>query len=135
MVKKSETKKEGTTIPIRNVSRLLPVKLTEVELMQTGQDLAATVQDIASEEDRQKGIKDQLKVRMSELVAKETKLALLISRKEEYREVTVKIEIRESGQVSETRVDTGEVLILREAHEDERQLPLAKQEEPKSQVA
>ena len=131
----SKTKKVENTIPIKTVSRLLPVKLTEPELMQTGQDLAATVQDIASEEDKQKEVKDQLKVRMSELVSKQTKLALRISRKEEYREVQVKIEMHTSGQVSETRVDTGEVLVLREAYEEEKQLPLAKQEEPNSAEA
>ncbi len=131
----SKTKKEENVIPIKTVSLLLPVKLTEVELMQTGQDLAATVQDIASEEDKQKEVKDQLKVRMSELVAKQTKLALRISRKEDYREVQVKIEMHTSGQVSETRTDTGEVLTLREAYEEEKQLPLDKQPEPNSQEA
>lgn len=117
-----------TKVLLRHVSRLLSVKLTDDELRQSGDELAATVQEIDAEEDRQKNIKDQLKTRLSELTSKQSRLALHISRKEEFREVQVAIEMHVSGQVSETRVDTGEVLTLREAREEEKQLPLSKAE-------
>ena len=114
-------------IPIRMVSRLLPVKLTEEELRASGDELAVTVQEIDAEEDRQKSIKAQLKTRMSELTAKMSKLALRISRKEEFRDVQVAIEMQASGQVTETRPDTGEVLTIREAYEEEQQLSLGQE--------
>lgn len=123
----SKIKEKENIILLRTESRLLPVKLNDVELRQSGDDLAATVQEINSEEDRQKNIKDQLKARMSELTSKQSRLALRISRKEEFREVPVLIEMHTSGQVSETRKDTGEVLIIREAKDYEKQLPLDKQ--------
>ena len=120
------SKMEGV-IPIRTISRLLAVKLTDDELRASGDELAATVQEIDAEEDRQKSIKDQLKTRLSELTAKQSRLALRISRKEEFRDVQVAIEMHPSGQVSETRIDTGEVLTLREAYDEEKQLPLGKE--------
>uniref|UniRef100_A0A6M3J2F9 Uncharacterized protein n=1 Tax=viral metagenome TaxID=1070528 RepID=A0A6M3J2F9_9ZZZZ len=113
------------TIPIKTVSRLLPVILTDDDLRNKGGELASTVQEINGEEDKQKEIKDQLKARMSQLVAKQSTLANTISNKKEYQDVQVKIEMHASGQVSETRVDTGEVIVLREAYEDEKQLSLS----------
>jgi len=123
-------RKEEDKILLHNVSRLLSVKLTDAELRQSGDELAATVQEIDAEEDRQKNIKDQLKTRLSELTSKQSRLALRISRREEFRDVQVAIEMHVSGQVSETRIDTGEVLILREAYDEEKQLPLGNEEKP-----
>jgi len=126
-----KTKEKVDKLLLKNISRLLSVKLTDRELRESGDELAATVQEIDAEEDRQKNIKDQLKTRLSELTSKQSRLALRISRREEFREVQVAIEMHISGQVSETRLDTGEVLILREAYEEEKQLPLSKTEEDK----
>ena len=118
-----------TVMLLKNVSRLLPVNLTDAELRSSGDELAATVQEISSEDDRQKEIKDQLKARMSELVAKQSKLALRISSKKELRDTQIKIEMHINGKVTETRIDTGEVLTLREPYEDEKQLPLQGKED------
>ena len=123
-------KKEVDTILIKTVSRLLPVELTDAELREAGDELAATVQEINSEDNRQKEIKDQLKARMSELEAKQSKLAMKITQKKEYRDIQVRIEMHTSGQVSETRIDTGKVLTLRDPYEEEKQFPL-KPIEPK----
>lgn len=121
--------KEKGTVLIKNVTRFLSVKLTDEELRHSGDELAATVQEINAEADRQKSIKDDLKARLSEMTAKQSKLSNRIVRREEYRDVQVAIELHSSGQVSETRTDTGEVIFLREANEDEMQLPLGKAKE------
>ncbi len=123
MSKKGEIK--SMTILLRTATRKLPCKLTEAELRAKGDELAVTVQEIANEDNNQKQIKDQLKLKMSELEAREGSLALIISRREDYRDVEVVVEFLETGdnagQVKETRKDTGEVLIIRPPADSERQ--------------
>ena len=121
-------KEKETRVLLKHVSRMLACKLTDDELRQSGDELAATVQEINAEADRQKSIKDDLKARLSELAARESKLSNRIMRREEYRDVQVAIEMHDSGQVSETRLDTGQILTLRAAYEEEKQLPLSNAE-------
>lgn len=110
---------------LRKVTRLLPHILTDEELRTKGDELAVTVQDLANEEINQKQIKDQLKLKLSELDARLGVLAHTISRRQEYQDTEVKIEFMETGdnvgQVRETRLDTGEVLTIRPPRDDERQ--------------
>ncbi len=117
----------GTMLPKRQKSetRSLPVKLTELELRDRGDALAAVIQDLTAEEDRQTDVKAQLKARLSELDAKKTQLAITICRREEYREVVVDIfHDYERLTVDTVRRDTGEALARRPMNEQERQLPL-----------
>lgn len=125
---------EGTK-ELRRSTRLLPCKLNETELNAKGQELAQTVQEIAGEEIRQKGIKDQLKARLSELQSRQSKIALVVTQREEYRDVVVVVELREDGTVQERRLDTEEVMIVRPMKDEERQLTLEAAETPEGEEA
>jgi len=110
---------------IRTETRSLPVKLHEDELRDRGDKLAAVIQDLNAEEDRQVDVKAQMKARLSELDAKKTQLAIVISRREEYRDVPVDVFADYAKQIVEAvRRDTGEVLTTRRMTEEERQQPL-----------
>jgi hypothetical protein len=104
------------------VSRLLPVRLSEPELRERGDQLASVVQDVTTEQQRQTDMKAQMKARLSELEAKRTQLAITISRREEDREVlvTLRFDYR-AGRVTEVRSDTGEEILVRHLTDDERQ--------------
>ena len=80
-----------TDVTERTTTMVLACRLTDGELQEAGADLAAVVQDIAGEEDRQKDIKAQMQARKMELTAKQTVLAIKVSRREEHRDVEVTI--------------------------------------------
>ena len=89
--------------------------------MVKAKEMAQAIQDASQEEDRQKNIKEQLKAKLSELLAKQTRLSLLVSREEEYRDVEVRSFFNTEGKVEEVRMDTGEIFATRPPREDERQ--------------
>lgn len=112
----------------RTVVRSLPCRLTDEELLKKGGELAATVQDISSEESRQQDIKSQLKAKLTELEARRCNLAITVSRKEEHRDVEVDIyHDYQRAVVEDVRRDTGEVVSRRVMQDEERQrgLPLS----------
>jgi len=103
-------------------TRNLPVALTDDEIRKAGDALAMACEDITSEEARAKEIKDDLKNRMSSLEAERNRLAVLVRRKEEYRQVEVDIWFDyQRGMVEEIRTDTGEQIKIRPMTDDERQ--------------
>lgn len=108
---------------IKTETRTLACKLTEDELRKAGRDLAATVQDMTQEEGRQESIKSGLKAKITELSSRRDRLAGLIARGEDYREVEVIVQITDDGlQVQEIRKDTNEVFSTRIPYDKERQL-------------
>lgn len=110
---------------IRTENRILPVKLHEDELRDRGDKLAAVIQDLNAEESRQVDQKAQMKARLSELDARKTQLAIVISRREEDRDVAVDVFANYVGGLVEVvRRDTGEVISKRRMTEEERQQPL-----------
>lgn len=110
---------------LRTEARFLPVKLDQDELRDRGDKLAAVIQDLNAEENRQVDMKAQMKARLSELDAKKTQLAIVISRREEDRDVQVDIFADYGRAVMEVvRRDTGEVLNSRRMTEEERQQAL-----------
>lgn len=109
----------------KSETRSLPVKLNDDELRTAGDALAAVIQDLNAEENRQVDMKTQMKARITELDAKQTQLAITISRREEYRDVTVDIwHDYEKLKVETVRRDTGETIHRREMTQDELQRPL-----------
>jgi len=106
---------------IRVVTRSLPVKLKDEELRKVSRDLAEAVQDVAAEERRQTDLKAQMKQRLAELAAKKTRLALVVARGEEYRDVEIELIVTDGGQVEEVRTDTREIVIRRPLLDEERQ--------------
>ncbi len=114
-----------TIEPIRVETRSLPTHLVGDDLMDRADELATTVQAITAEEERQKNLKDQMKAAMSELTSRQTRLALAVSRREEYRDVEVEVEITisvDGGNVREVRRDNGELIVERPPRESERQM-------------
>lgn len=115
----------GSVRLVRSETRFLPVKLHEDELRDRGDKLAAVIQDMTAEENRQVDLKAQMKARLAELDSKKTQLAIVISRREENRDVNVDIfHDFEMGKVDTVRRDTGEMLMSRRMTEEERQQPL-----------
>lgn len=105
--------------------RSLPVKLNEHELRERGDLLAAVIQDLNAEENRKVDMKTQMKARLTELDAKQTQLAITISRREEYQDVTCDVwHDYDKLQVETVRRDTGETINRRGMTQDERQQPL-----------
>lgn len=106
-------------------NRSLPVKLTETELRERGDSLAAVIQDLNAEENRQVDMKTQMKARITELDAKQTQLAITISRREEYRDVTCDVwHDYDKLKVETVRRDTGETIHARGMTQEEMQRPL-----------
>jgi hypothetical protein len=104
------------------VSRMLPVRLSEPELRERGDQLASVTQDVTTEQQRQTDMKAQMKARLSELEARRTQLAITISRREEDREVLVTLLVDyRAGRVTEVRNDTGEAILTRHITDEERQ--------------
>lgn len=104
------------------VSRMLPVRLSEQELRERGDQLASITQDVTTEQQRQADTKAQMKARLTELEARRTQLAITISRRAEDREVlvTLRLDYR-AGRASEVRNDTGEEILTRQITDAERQ--------------
>ena len=109
-------------IETKRKTEFLACALTEDELRGYGVDLALCVQDVAAETDRQADIRAQMKARMAELEARQSQLAIKISRREEHRDVDVEIEYDyDGGCVRAVRTDTGEQLWDRVMQDHERQ--------------
>jgi hypothetical protein len=116
---------ESSTEITRTETRVLPVKLTDEELRERGDSLAAVIQNMNTEDRRQVDMKAQMKARLAELDAKKTQLAITISRREEERDVTVDVYHNyEALKVETVRRDTGETINRREMTQDELQRPL-----------
>ncbi len=127
----SSKKKEVELKLIRTDTRLLTCKLKPEEIENAGRELATITQQIEGEKARQKAIKAELNATMTALVSKQSVMASRINRGEEERNVNVRVELHPSGQVTETREDTGAIIGgPREALPGELQLPLAPAEEP-----
>lgn len=114
-------------VTLKEVTRSLPCRLTDSELLTKADELSVVVQEVSAEEDRQTDVKAQMKAKLTELDARKTRLAITIGRKEEYRDVRCEVQAdAQAGTVTVIRMDTGEALETRPMTEDERQraLPL-----------
>lgn len=109
---------------IKTQSQYLPTTLSQEEVMVLALELANTVQATGAEIELQKNIKDQMKAKLSELQARQTRLSIVVATGKEYRDVEVQSCLTEHGLVQEVRTDTGEVLITRPPNDRERQLGL-----------
>lgn len=128
MSQKGETMSEATAELLklnRKETRSLPVKLREDELRDRGDQLASVIQDLRAEEDRQVDAKAHMKARLAELDAKKTQLAIVISRREEPRNVDVEVWHDYARFMVETvRTDTGETIHTRRMEDHEKQMKL-----------
>jgi len=116
--------KDNTLTLIREVTRHLPCKLTDDEVMHAGERLAQVIDDISTEESRASDVKAQLKASMTTLETRRAALGAIVRRREEYRDVTVGLYLQDDSMVSTVRKDTGEQIVIRRACEDELQSEL-----------
>lgn len=107
--------------PRRDV-RNLPCKLTDVEFLERSRSLATVTNDIGTETKRQAEAKAEMKAKLAVLEAQQARLASVVSRSEEYRDVEVSIEPDDIALCVRTyRTDTGECIEERPMQEHERQ--------------
>lgn len=112
-------------VSIRRVTRNLPCRLTDAELLDRADQLSVVVQETSAEEARQTDLKTQMKARLTELDSKKTRLAITIGRKEEYRDVEVELMADiQAGTVTVYRMDTSEAIETRPMSEQEKQATL-----------
>jgi hypothetical protein len=125
--------KTAIPAPIRTFTRTLAVILTADEVMQAGHQLAETIQDINAEQRRQDDMKAQMKARLAELAAKQTRLAIMVTRVEDFRDVEIQAIVNGKGLVDEIRTDTKEIINTRPLLDEERQRMLALQDGAKGE--
>lgn len=106
----------------------LPVQLTQDEITERGQRLAAVDGEIESHLQREKEVKANLKATRSRLEAERSLLSMVVRNREEARPVRVTLHgDHEAGLVFEIRDDTGEVVRTRPLTDDDRQLRLVEE--------
>ncbi len=107
---------------LRREVRMLSCNLTQSELIDRGASLAATIEDLASEESRQESEKREMKARLARIESERSRLASVVSRRAELRDVqTEEIINFQSGRVETVRMDTGEIFHDRPIRDEERQ--------------
>lgn len=106
---------------------LLPVPLTEKELLDRGQQLAQVDADIGAHNEHADSVKKDLKAKEQALSSERARLANVVRQKREPRQVTTSGIARWKENIVETvRADTDEVIRRRplEAHERQQILDL-----------
>ena len=103
-------------------TQMLTCQLTEDEIRQHGQTLAAVLEDISTEQARQTSFKTEMKATIAGLESRSAALSSQIRRGEELRDVQVQPELDFGENVyRERRTDTDEIINERAIEEDERQ--------------
>jgi hypothetical protein len=120
-------KKETSTLPpkVVKISEELSCDLNEVEWTNKARELAEAHREVARQEERKKTVAAGLANDVKIAKAKESKLADIVSSRQEQREITVEVKYDyDLGTVTRTRTDTDEVIGSREMTDEERQLEL-----------
>ena len=84
-------------------------------------EMANSIQAMAVEVEVQKNLKDQMKAKLSELQAQQTRLSKVVASGIDYRLADVEVRWVNKDTITEVRLDTGEILITRGPRESERQ--------------
>ena len=106
-------------------TQMLPVRMTEGELLAKADELVRTLHAIKMEEADQTDTKSAMKERLGRLQTEAEMLANIVRSKTEMREVETKVRlVNEKGVVETFRVDTGEVIGTRVMTAEERNLKL-----------
>ena len=102
----------------------LVCKLTESEIAKKGQELAKLCDDISQAEDDEATRSKSAKSAIKGLEANRNVLAGIVEAGEEYRPIQVSYDI-EGSEVTESRMDTGELIQKRPATKQEMQQRLS----------
>lgn len=106
-------------------TKRLKVGLTTPELLQAGEDLAKTLDEICDIEDEKKAIVENFKAKLTELEAQATQFQQKVRNKWEYQPVDcIETMNNTNGTVTKKRLDTNEVIEERKMTYDERQSKL-----------
>lgn len=112
-------------VETKRVVRNLPVKLSDVELLEFGKRLAQSSSDISGEEDRQTQVKAELKARLGAIENERTRLAAIVSSGRENRDIPCDLVFDYSRLIVEClRLDSKEVVETRRMTEAEQQRKL-----------
>lgn len=115
----------GLPPKIIKVSEELSCELNEVEWQNKARELAEAHKDVTRQEERKKTVSAGLSNDVKIAKAKESKLADIVSSREEQREVTVEVKYDyDLGRVIKTRTDNNQVISDREMTDNERQAEL-----------
>lgn len=116
---------EQKNVRVRQITKILPVQLTDKEMQTAGSEQAEALHELADTEGEAKRAADDYKGRMKEKKAVIIRLMDLIRAGKEHREVKCEEE-RDftDGVMKITRKDTGEIVEARALRADERQLQL-----------
>lgn len=107
------------------VTRPLPVKLTDVELLARADELSRKLHEVQQEEGAQEATKAAMKERLATMRKEVNGLAEIVRTKSETRPVVVRERLVDADGVVETyRVDTMECIGTRGMTADERNLKL-----------
>ncbi len=110
---------------VRKITKSLPVKLTDTEILQYGKDLARAYAEKARVEAELDAIKDDYKGKTSEQAAQIGKLSGRVHSGIETREVECEeVKNWNSMTVVTTRLDTFETIESRPMREDEKQMEI-----------
>ena len=122
MKKKAIDKNWDECEEVRDYTKLLPVKLTTDEKLTAGARLAELDGELHEASENATQVKQALKAEETRIVAERTRVAGLLRRGTEMRDVKVQVfHDYEDGELTEVRVDTFEVVFQRPLTEDEKQ--------------
>ena len=128
MEKKKLDRKQITTL-----SKQLPVKLTNDELLEFGQRLAKSGADLGEHEMLEAAVKQDLKAKKTAIESEQARLCGIVRAKAEVRDVRCEIWANyEQGQMETIRLDTNEIIDARDLAPHERQVDLALIDKPKN---
>lgn len=109
----------------------LVVKLTDVELLETGSNLAQALADAASLEQEKAQMASSYAAKIKEVTGKIDNLRMLVKNKSDMRKVDcVEVMDNTSGLVFVIRMDTKEIIRERKMTSDERQSKIIWPDEP-----
>lgn len=119
------TEAKKTTV----ITDTLPCALTDEEVLKFAGELANANKEVDNAIDEKKFLMQQANAKVKRAEAHRDEITAIVASRTEWREVTVhKVFDYENGKVTETRIDTGEVIRSRDMSDDERQASLLEDE-------
>lgn len=114
----------------KEIGKILPVKLTDKELLAAGREAADSQEELRDVEGQAKAASDEYKGKMKAITGRIVRLASLVRAGYEHREVACEqVFDYEAGTLKVTRLDTREIVERRPLRSDERQMVLAVDED------
>jgi len=121
-IKKQKHKVENKVVPFETILRC---KLTDDELLKRGTEMAEASAEVATLEDQLASTKKEYQAKIDTRQARINELSGTIRAKSESRLVKCeRLFLYATGLVTETRMDTVEVINTREMRDDERQMEM-----------